>query len=57
MRWILLAFALAMALSHAVGADTTTAKPKDIMKIRLKVADRVITATLIDSKTTENLSQ
>jgi hypothetical protein len=54
MRWILLAFALAMALSHAVGADTTTAKPKDIMKIRLKVADRVITATLIDSKTTEN---
>jgi hypothetical protein len=28
MRWILLAFALAMALSHAVGADTTTAKPK-----------------------------
>jgi hypothetical protein len=28
MRWILLAFASAMALSYAVGADTT-AKPKD----------------------------
>ena len=54
MRWILLAFALPIALSHAVGADTTTAKPKDSMKIRLKVADRVVTATLIDSKTTEN---
>jgi len=54
MRWNLLVFALAMALSHAAGADTTTAKPKGSMKIRLKVADRVITATLIDSKTTEN---
>ena len=54
MRWNLLVFALAMALNHAVGADTTTAKPKGSMKIRLKVADRVITATLIDSKTTEN---
>jgi hypothetical protein len=55
MRRILLALALAVALSHdACGADNTTAKPRDSMKIRLKVADRVITATLIDNKTTED---
>jgi len=55
MRRILLALALAMALSHAAcGADNTTTKPRDSMKIRLKVEDRVITATLIDSKTTQD---
>jgi hypothetical protein len=55
MRRILLALALAVALSHAAsGADNTTANPRDGMKIRLKVADRVTTATLIHSKTTED---
>ena len=52
MRRILLALALAMALSHAAcGADNTTT---DSMKIRIKVEDSVITATLIDSKTTQD---
>ena len=52
---ILLALALAMALSHAAfGADNTTTKRTDSMKIRLKLEDRVITATLIDSKTTQD---
>ena len=52
MRRILLALALAMALNHAAyGADNTTTLPRDSMKIRLKVEDTVITATLIDSKT------
>jgi hypothetical protein len=52
MRRILLALALATALSHAAcGADNTTT---DSMKIRLQVEDRVITATLIDSKTTQD---
>src|SRR6266850_7444280 len=55
MKRILLALALAMALSHAAcGADNITTKPRDSMKIRLKVEDRVITATLIDSKTTQD---
>ena len=41
-----------MALNHAAyGADNTTTEPRDSMKIRLKVEDTVITATLIDSKT------
>jgi hypothetical protein len=44
-----------MALTYAAyGADNTTTKPSDNMKIRLKVEDRVITATLIDSKTTRD---
>jgi hypothetical protein len=52
MRRILFALALAMALNHAAyGADNTTTEPRDSMKIRLKVEDTVITATLIDSKT------
>jgi hypothetical protein len=55
MRRILLGLALAMALSHAAcGADNTTTKPRDSTKIRLKVEDRVITATLIDSRTTQD---
>jgi hypothetical protein len=48
MRHILLALALAMALSHAAcGADNTTTKRTDSMKIRLKLEDRVLTATLL----------
>ncbi len=55
MRPILLTLALAMALGHAsCSADDTTTKPRDGMKIRLKLEDRVITATLIDSKTTQD---
>jgi len=43
------ALALAMALYHAhCGADNSS------MKIRLKVGDKVLTATLIDSKTTRD---
>jgi hypothetical protein len=49
MRSILFAFALAMALySDSYGADNSS------LKIRLKVGDRVLTATLIDSKTTRD---
>jgi hypothetical protein len=68
MRRILLALAFAMALSHAAcGADNSTTRapsPKpptktslkeaDSMKIRLKVGDTVLTATLIDSATTRD---
>ena len=55
MRRILLALALAMALNRAAyGADNTTTEPRDSMKIRLKVEDTVITATLIDSKTAQD---
>jgi hypothetical protein len=44
-----LALAMAVALNHApCGADSGT------MKIRLKVGDTVITATLIDSATTRD---
>jgi hypothetical protein len=56
MRRILSALALAMALSHAAcGAKNATTKRTDSMKIRLKVEDRALTATLIDSKTTQDL--
>ncbi len=69
MRRILLTIVLlAMALNHgACSADNSTAsglplksptetssKRTDSMKIRLKVGDTVITATLIDSKTTQD---
>jgi hypothetical protein len=68
MRRTLLAFALAMALSHAAcGADNSTTRspspksptetsPKeaDSMKIKLKVGDTLLTATLIDSATTRD---
>src|SRR5882724_6243477 len=66
MRHIFLAFAI--ALVHAgCGADNTTANSappnsptktsaleSQIMKIRLKIDDKVITATLNDSKTTRD---
>ena len=49
MRTILFALALAMALYHdPCGADNSS------IRIRLKVGDRVLTATLIDSKTTRD---
>jgi hypothetical protein len=68
MRRIFWALALAMVLNHvACSADNSTAsgpppkpstetssKRTDSMKIRLKVGDTVITATLIDSKTTQD---
>src|SRR5512139_382879 len=68
MRRILLAFAFAMALSHAAyGADNSTTgapspkpltktfpKAADSMKIRLKIGETVLTATLIDSATTRD---
>lgn len=48
-KMLFLALALAMALYHApCGADN------GIMKIRLKVGDTVLTATLIDSETTRD---
>ena len=65
MRRIFLAFAFAIAFVHAgCGADNSTANSappnspiktspleSQIMKIRLKIDDKVITATLNDSKT------
>ncbi len=68
MRRIFLAFAFAIALVHAgCGADNSTANSaplnsptktstleSQIMKIRLKIADKVITATLNDNKTTRD---
>jgi hypothetical protein len=68
MRHSFLAFAFAMAFIHAgCGVDNSTAntalpnsptdpfpvKPQS-MKIRLKVEDKLMTATLIDSKTTRD---
>src|SRR5438445_6722023 len=68
MRRIFLAFAFAITLVHAgCGADNSTANSappnpptktstleSQIMKIRLKIDDKVITATLNDSKTTRD---
>ncbi len=68
MRRIFLAFAFAIALVHAgCGGDNSTANSappnsptktstleSQIMKIRLKIDDKVITATLNDSKTTRD---
>src|SRR6266700_1265774 len=68
MRRIFLAFAFAIAFVHAgCGADNSTANSAppnsptktstlgaQIMKIRLKIDDKVITATLNDSKTTRD---
>jgi len=45
-----------MALSHAAFADeNTTTKDGDSMKIIVKVGDKALTATLIDSKTAKDL--
>jgi 4-carboxymuconolactone decarboxylase len=68
MRHNFLVLALAIALSHAAcGADNSTTsgtaplppaeispEQADSMKIRLRIEDTVITATLIDSKTTQD---
>src|SRR5437660_3709444 len=68
MRRIFLAFAFAIAFVHAgCGADNSAANrappssptktstlESQIMKIRLKIDDKVITATLNDSKTTRD---
>src|SRR3989449_5255841 len=67
MTRIYLALAFAMALVHAgCSADTETANSapsnsphkasplKPGMKIRLKIEDKVLTATLVDSKTTRD---
>src|SRR5258708_30596200 len=66
MRRNFLVLASAMATSHfACGADSnatggtsplaeTATKQADNMKIRLRIKDRVLTATLIDSKTTRD---
>ena len=68
MRRIFLAFAFAIALVHAgCGADNSTANSappnsptktstleSKIMKIRLKVENKVMTATLIESKTSRD---
>jgi hypothetical protein len=52
---IFLTLALAMAFGHAAGgADKTTTKRTASMKIRLKLAGKALTATLIDSKTTQD---
>src|SRR5437660_12851214 len=50
---ILLALVSAMALSHAAcgaGGDNTTTKHGDNMKIRLRIGNSALTATLIDSR-------
>ena len=45
----------AIALSQAAcGGDNTMTKHGDSMKIRLKVGDKALTATLIDGKTTQD---
>src|SRR6266403_3167678 len=54
-RRILLALVLAMALSQAAcGGDNTTTKHEDNMKIRLRIENRALTGTLIDSKTAQD---
>lgn len=50
-RRILFALVSAMALSHAAcGADNTATNHGDNMKIRLRIGNSALTATLIDSK-------
>src|SRR5258707_15369577 len=51
-RRILLALVSAMSLSQrACGGDNTAKKNEDNMKIRLRIGDKALTATLIDGKT------
>src|SRR5437764_1737706 len=55
MRRTFLGLVSAMALSHAAFADeNTTTKDGDSMKIIVKVGDKALTATLIDSKTAKD---
>jgi hypothetical protein len=55
MRRILSALALVMAFTHvACRADNNTTNRTDSMKMRLKIEDGIITATLSDSKTTQD---
>ena len=53
-KHLLWALALAMAISHAACGDEKTNKNGDSMKITLKIGDKALTATLIDSKTTRD---
>ena len=54
-RRILLALVSAVALSHAAcGGDNTMTKHGDNMKIRLRIGNRPLTGTLIDSKTAQD---
>ena len=54
-RRILLALVSAMALSQAAcGGDNSTTKHGDNMKIRLRIANRALTGTLIGSKTAQD---
>jgi hypothetical protein len=54
-RRILLALVSAIALSQAAcGGDNTTTKHGDNMKIRLRIENRALTGTLIDSKTAQD---
>ena len=54
-RRILLALVSAIALSQAAcGGDNTTTKHGDNMKIRLRIGNRPLTGTLIDSKTAQD---
>lgn len=48
------ALASAMALDHAVCDEEKTIKHADSMKITLKVGDKTLAATLIDSKTSRD---
>jgi len=55
MRRTFLGLVSAMALSHTAFADeNTTTKDGDSMKIIVKVGDKALTATLIDSKTAKD---
>ena len=57
MNRMLTGLAMAVALSQAVsGADNPTIKPGHTMKIRPKIEDKVITATLADNKTARDFS-
>lgn len=53
-KHLLWALASAMALSHAVCGGERTIKHGDRMKITLKIGDKTLAATLIDSKTSRD---
>ena len=57
MNRMLTTLAMALTLSHALsGADNPTIKPGHTMKLRIKIEDKVITATLADNKTARDFS-